>query len=64
MKRSEKHQAEIDDACKDMENTTGKASLAKKATRLLTLLGLKAEAEEAEKMGDGPRARGRPRLKK
>lgn len=62
MKESEKHQAQIEDECKAMETTPGKTSLVRSAGRILTLLGLKAEAEENEKMGDKPRARGRPRL--
>lgn len=64
MKRSEKHQAEIDDTCKELECTTAKPNLIRSAGRLLTLLGLKAQAEELEKSSNGPRTRGRPRIKK
>lgn len=63
MRESEKHQAEIDDECKAIE-VENKLGLAKSATKLLTLLGLKSQAEENEKHGDGPRTRGRPRIKK
>lgn len=63
MKESEKHQAQIDDECREME-TASKSGLIRSAGRLLTLLGLKAQAEENERGGEAPRTRGRPRLKK
>lgn len=63
MKESEKHQAQIDDECREMERTD-KPGLIRSAGRLLTLIGLKIQAEENEKTSDTPRSRGRPRLKK
>lgn len=62
MRESEKHQAEIEDECSNLESSQGRHTL-KSAGRILTLLGLKLEAEENERAG-GTRRRGRPRLQR